>query len=82
MHTVEVLEDALRLAERAGFSVRRQWLDDSIGGGCRIGQQRVLFVNLSLSAEEQLAQTVAALRTVDFSAGEDSVPATLRKLLK
>ena len=60
MHTIDLLEEALRLAEQAGFEVRRQWLGESNGGACRIGEQKVLFVNLSLTADEQLRPRIRA----------------------
>ncbi len=63
MHTIDLLEQTLTVAERAGIQVRREWLGDVPGGLCRIGATRVLYTNLSLSAEEQLQQLVFALRT-------------------
>ncbi len=62
MHLVDLLEEALGLAMNSGFDVRQEWLNENGGGACRIGQQRVLFVDLSLSAQEQLEQIVAALK--------------------
>ena len=67
MHTVDLLEEALQLAERSGITVRRQWLAEGIGGPCRIGKQAVLFINLSATNEEQLRQAVEALRGVQFT---------------
>lgn len=61
MHTIELLEEALVLAELVGYDVRRQWLGDSLGGPCRVGNQHILFVNLSLSGDEQLRHAVEAL---------------------
>ncbi len=58
MHTIDLLEQTLTMAERAGIQVRREWLGDMPGGLCRIGATRVLYTNLSLSAEEQLQQLV------------------------
>jgi hypothetical protein len=61
MHLVDVLEEALQLAQSSGFEVRQEWLNEKGGGACRIGERCVLFVDLSLTAQEQLEQVVAAL---------------------
>ena len=61
MHSVDLLEEALDLARSSGFEVR-QWLGESSGGACRIGSRWVVFVNASLTAEEQLTGVIVALR--------------------
>jgi hypothetical protein len=81
MHVVDLLEEALDLAERMGIQVRRQWLDDTAGGTCRIGNQWVLFANLSLSAEEQLTQVLAALRQ-NGQAAQHASSTSLKRLLQ
>lgn len=80
MHTVDLLEEALQLAERRGFSVRRQWLAEGLGGACRIGQQRVLFINLSATNEEQLRHAVDALREIDVT-DEKGISESLLRLI-
>ena len=62
MHLVDVLEEALGLAMNSGFEVRQEWLNENGGGACRIGQKRILFVDLSLTANEQLEQVVDSLK--------------------
>ncbi len=60
MHSVDLLDEALDLARASGFEVR-QWLGESGGvPACRIGSKWVLFVNLSLTAEEQLQGLIAS----------------------
>lgn len=66
VHSVDILEEAIELAERIGFQVRHEWLDGSSGGTCRIGKSWVLFVDLSLTAAEQLDQAISALRHPEF----------------
>lgn len=61
MHCVDLLEEAILLAQTCGFEVRQEWLGERGGGVCRIGEKQVLFVDLSLTAQEQLDQTVTAL---------------------
>jgi hypothetical protein len=81
MHTVDVLEEALLLAESCGFLVRRQWLAEGLGGMCRVGEQRVLFVNLAASSEEQLGHVVEALRSLDLSLKDLGLSDSLKRLL-
>ena len=63
MHSVDLLEEAQQVAEQAGFEIRRQWLGESLGGACRLGNRWVLFINLSLTADEQLQQVIQALNS-------------------
>jgi hypothetical protein len=65
MHCVDLLEEAIKLAQDSGYEVRQEWLGERGGGVCRIGDNRVLFVDLSLTAQEQLEQTVKALDQSD-----------------
>ncbi len=81
MHTIDLLEEALKLATQEGITVRRQWLGETTGGACRIGNQRVLFVNLSLSAEEQLQQAIDGLRGAPLKTQPTDLSAPLRRLL-
>ena len=62
MHSVDLLEETIQLARQLGFEIRQEWLDGSAAGICRIGDRRVLFLDLSLPANEQLEQVVNALR--------------------
>jgi len=81
MHTVDLLEEALALAERNGFSVRRQWLAEGLGGMCRIGELRVLFINLAASNDEQLGHAIEALRSLSLSSKDISLSDSLKRLL-
>jgi hypothetical protein len=62
MHTVETLQAALRLAERAGYQVRYEWLGGSGGGGCEVKGRKLLLVDLALGPQEQLEIVLDALR--------------------
>jgi hypothetical protein len=62
MHTVELLEDALAVAERLGYRTRQEWLGGTGGGACQFAGQRWIFVDLALTAVEQLEQVAEALR--------------------
>jgi hypothetical protein len=62
MHTVELLESALSLAQQLGYRTRREWLGGAGGGACEFAGQRWIFVDLSLTTVEQLEQVAEALR--------------------
>lgn len=80
MHSVDLLEEALQLAMNSGFEIRQEWLKEQGGGLCRLGQRWVLFVDLSLSANEQLDQVVKALKQSDQVRLGDGQSSELRKL--
>lgn len=82
MHSVDVLEEVIGLAEYYGFEVRREFLGESTGGACRIGGQWILFVDLSLPAAEQLSQVIAAVRSTGVVHPLDSTSGVLRGLLR
>ena len=62
MHTVDILDQALDLAVRLGYTVRQESFAGSGGGGCELKGRKFFFLDLDLAAEEQLEQVVAALR--------------------
>ena len=61
MHTVEMRERMIRLAEDLGYTVRQEWLGGAGGGVCEFGGRRHIFLDLALSAVEQLDQLARAL---------------------
>jgi hypothetical protein len=62
MHTVELLEQALTLAQQRGFQIRHEWLGGSGGGACELRGQKILLIDLALSYVEQLELVREALR--------------------
>ncbi|MBP89238.1 MAG: hypothetical protein CMJ64_21400 [Planctomycetaceae bacterium] len=62
MHTVGLLEQYARVAERLGYQVRHEWLGGGVGGACEFGGRKWIFVDLAVSPEEQLEQVAEALR--------------------
>lgn len=63
MPTVDLLKEALGLAEQLGYTVRQEWLDGGSGGPCELRGKKLYFVDLALSPADQLdllAQTLAA----------------------
>ncbi len=62
MHTVELLEEALALAGRAGFQVRHEWLGGTGGGDCEIRGRKWIFLDLAVGPLDQLEQVLEALR--------------------
>ena len=80
MHTVELLEQALRVAEQLGYSIRHEWLGGAGGGACEIRGRKWLFVDLALNAVEQLEQVAAVLRA-DAAIYAVELPPAMRRLL-
>jgi hypothetical protein len=81
MHTVEILEQALDLAARLGYSIRQEWLAGSGGGGCELKGRKLFFLDLDLGSGEQLEQVLDALRR-EPDAAALAMPQELRELLK
>jgi hypothetical protein len=75
MHTVELLDQALKTAERLGYGIRQEWLGGTGGGACSFSGRKWIFVDLALNPVEQLDQVIKALKedsqiySVDLSAG-------------
>jgi hypothetical protein len=80
MHTVEMRERMIRLAEELGYVVRQEWLGGAGGGLCEFGGRRHIFLDLALSAVEQLDQLAAAL-VVDPAIHSIKLPLPLQPLL-
>jgi hypothetical protein len=80
MHTVELLEQSLELAERMGYKIRQEWLGGTGGGACEFSGQKWIFVDLALNAVEQLDQVSSALRD-DPGIYLFSLNAEMRRLL-
>lgn len=81
MHTVEMLEQALDLAGRAGYTIREEWLAGAGGGGCELKGRKLFFLDLDLDPREQLDQVVETLRH-EPDAMRLPMPQELRDLLK
>jgi hypothetical protein len=62
MHTVDLLEQAISAAQALGYEVRLEWLGGAAGGACEFGGKRWVFIDLALSADEQLEQVIEALQ--------------------
>ena len=62
MHTVELLEEAIALAEKVGYQVRQEWLGGSGGGRCEGKGRKWLFLDLAVGPRDQLDVVIEALR--------------------
>jgi len=62
MHTVDMVKEAIALAQRAGYRIRQEYLGGSMGGGCEFGGQKWIFLDVSLGPVDQLEQILEALR--------------------
>ena len=81
MHTVELLESLLSLAEELGYKIRHEWLGGSGGGACEFNGRKWMFVDLALNAADQLEQVAEALRS-DPAVDLVEVPSELKRLLR
>lgn len=80
MHTVELLQQALSLAQDLGYRIRHEWLGGATGGACEFGGRKWIFVDLALNPSEQLDQVLQALQA-DPAIHLVAVAAELRRLL-
>ncbi|MCR4415314.1 MAG: hypothetical protein NUV77_23120 [Thermoguttaceae bacterium] len=72
MHTVELLDEAIRLAQGLGYRLRQESLG-GVGGACEIRGQKWLFLDLDAGPQEQLDCVLAALaREPSLGAGKVS----------
>ncbi|MDA8744942.1 hypothetical protein N9N28_09955 [Rubripirellula amarantea] len=55
-NVVERLRKRLREVRQDGFDVRIERLEDGAAGWCQIGVKRMIFLDVSQTAREQLAQ--------------------------
>lgn len=62
MHTVELLEEAIAVAEQAGYEVREEWLGGTGGGHCEIRGQKCIFLDLAVGPLDQLEVLLDTLR--------------------
>ena len=70
MHSVELLEQALVVAQQLGFRVREEYVGDIDGGSCVVRGQKMLFLDPQLSIPDRLTivcEALAADRQLDFS---------------
>jgi hypothetical protein len=78
MHTVDLLQEALRAAQRLGYQVRHEWLGGNGGWDCEIKGRKWLFVDLALEPLDQLEQVLDTLRregaTTSFPVAEPLRP--------
>ncbi|MBC8868921.1 MAG: hypothetical protein H8E44_05860 [Planctomycetes bacterium] len=80
MHTVELFEQALSVAEQLGYGVRQEWLGGSGGGACEFAGRKWIFVDLALNSVEQLEQVTEALQG-DPAIFAVDLPPSMRDLL-
>jgi hypothetical protein len=81
MHTVELLDEAIRIAGQLGYRIRQEWLGGSNGGGCEIRGHRWLFLDLALAPGEQLELVVQTIRQHPEAASL-AMPPELRKIVQ
>ena len=80
MHTVELYELAVHVAESLGYDVRQEPLGGARGGACELAGRKCVFVDLTLSPREQLDQVAQALAQ-DPRAYGPRIPEPVRELI-
>jgi hypothetical protein len=76
-----MLEQALEVASRLGYTVRQEWLAGAGGGACQLKGRKLYFLDLDLDVHEQLEQVVDTLRR-EPEAMRLPMPHELRELLR
>ena len=67
MHTMERFELATHIAESMGYQVRHENLGGASGGSCEFAGKKWIFIDLSLTAVEQLEQLIQAIQEIEES---------------
>lgn len=63
MHSIELMDEAIALAQRMGWKIRYECLGEVGGGACEIGRQKWIFIDLALHPLEQCEQVIEALKS-------------------
>lgn len=61
--THTLLAEAIQLAQTLGFQVRQEYLDGAGGGHCTVSMKKLVLLDVTQGAEEQLNDLTDALRT-------------------
>lgn len=61
MHTVELYECAKQFADSLGYHIREENLGGIGGGACEVAGRKCLFVDIAMTAVEQLEQVMQAV---------------------
>ena len=80
MHTVELYERAKQFARALGYHVREENLGGIGGGACEVAGRKCLFVDIAMTAVEQLEQVLSALNG-DPLIHTTAVPAELIRIM-
>jgi len=80
MHTVELVGEAIRVAQRLGYRIRQEWMGGLGGGTCEIRGRKALFLDLAWGPNEQLEHLVETLQR-ETTAANIAMPRELRDLI-
>ncbi len=81
MHTVELFERLVDVARQLGYEIRHEYLGGVGGGRCEVAGRKWIFVDLAVSAAEQLDQLVEALQE-DPAIHSVSLPDRIAQLMQ
>jgi hypothetical protein len=76
-NSVEILEHAIAYAKKQGIRVRREMLDGTTSGLCRIGNAPCIFLDQSSTADQQLTEIMRALQSESSKAEEKKSRTTI-----
>jgi hypothetical protein len=79
MHTVELLERALRTVGALGYKVRQDWLDGA-EAGCEIRGQKWLFLDLASTPLDKL-HVVADVLARELAERREGIDPALRRFI-
>lgn len=72
--TVQRLKIRIQLAKGLGFQIRNEWLDGLESTWCELGGVKILFLDLSKNATEQLEQVDAAIAWSEQQSAKATAP--------
>ena len=81
MSAVELLDEALSVAQRLGYRIRSEHLGETRSGACEIAGKKWFFLDLTLDSIEQLDLVLDALRSETAIEGA-AMSKALRRALK
>jgi len=80
MHTVDLLDQAIRVARQIGYRVRYDWFEGNGGGVCEIKGQKAIFLDVAQGPADHLELVLEALRADPLALACQMTP-SLRDLL-
>lgn len=81
MHSNRLLDEAIELAGQLGYVIRLDHLNGEGTGHCRVGDQRLLLIDVAQPVDEQLERTVEAVSLLAVDDNQLECSEELRDLI-